>query len=571
MKLIEIRLLDGPNLYLLRPAVRIEVVVGRRRSWYGQRLPGRHSVVRLGANVARADAPASVGAVADWVRRLHTLALGQLGVTARIHRTSEPGHWVVSFPWQEAGRAEAVARHAFRLADRRADPRGTARPPPRQLLRAIRDAATTAPSWITDEERRVPAICISGTNGKSTTTRMIAHILRGAGRHVGLTTSDGVIVDDVVVEEGDLTGPLGAQRVLRDPTVEVAVLETARGGILLRGLGFESNDAAVLTNISPDHLDLQGLHTLPELAEVKSVIARVTKASGTVVLNAEDALISSMARQVKAQVCLFSLQRNSPRVRRHVAAGGRAVVLDDGWLTELEGDARTRIVKASELPATLGGAARYNIANALGAAAGAMAMGASRAQVAAGLRSFSPTSDQMPGRLNLYRLGSRLIIIDFAHNPAGLSVLLDTVDAMIGKRGQRNGTLTTVIGGAGDRPDDMIHDLARMAARRSDQVALKETLHYLRGRTRQSMLGELLTGLREGGIKQADVPVYESEPLAVRGELTTEGRLAALDDGQPHLLIVLCHEDRAEVAAELAALGAIPTNDVGDIVGAAAS
>ena len=213
------------------------------------------------------------------MQRLHTAVLGQRGVRPRVHRTSEPGHWVVSFPWHEQGRAEAIAGLAFRLAERRADPRSRSALPS-QLIRQIRDANARPPSWITDDERRVPAISISGTNGKSTTTRMIANILRTAGRHVGVTTSDGVIVDDELVEEGDLTGPLGAQSVLRNPDIDVAVLETARGGILLRGLGYQSNDASVLTNVSPDHLDLQGLHTLPELAEVKSVIARVTKPEG---------------------------------------------------------------------------------------------------------------------------------------------------------------------------------------------------------------------------------------------------------------------------------------------------
>lgn len=564
MRLIEVRLLDGPNIYLLGPAVRLELVHGRRRSWYGQRSPGRHSVVRLGAAVPLAEVPRPVAAVARWVRRLHRLGLGEGGITPRIHRTSEPGHWVVTFPWHERGRAEIIARAAFRLAEGRSDPRATV-PPPAQLMRAIQEADSLPPSWITDAERRIPSISISGTNGKSTTTRMIAHILRTAGRHVGATTSDGVIIDDVMVEEGDLTGPLGAQRVLRDESVEVAVLETARGGILLRGLGFQSNDASVLTNISPDHLDLQGLHTLPELAEVKAVIARVTRPEGSVVLNADDPLIAAVARRVRAPVTYFSLKPGSPRVRRHLAAGRRALVLADGWLTEAVRDQRWPIVPAADVPATLGGAARYNVANALAAAGGALALGASRDEVAAGLRSFRPTSAQMPGRLNMYRLGRRVAIIDFAHNPAGLEAVLDTIENLIGRRGRREVTLSTIIGGAGDRPDDMLRALGRLAAQHSDQVAIKETLHYLRGRSRQSMLGELQAGLSEGGLKPTEVPVYEDEGTAVRGELTTTGRLAALDDGRPHWLVAMCHEDRPAVASTLLALGAVPVEDFSEI------
>jgi len=564
VRLIEVRLLDGPNIYRLEPAVRIEIALGRRRTWYGERSPGRHAVVRLGASVPRGDAPAPIAATADWVRRLHSDALGERRVRPRIHRTSEPGHWVVSFPWHEQGRAEAVANAAFRLAERRADPRSTGALPA-ALIGSIAEANTRPPSWITDAERRMPAISISGTNGKSTTTRMIANILLNAGHHVGVTTSDGVIVDDTLVEEGDLTGPLGAQAVLRNPAVDVAVLETARGGILLRGLGYQSNEASVLTNVSPDHLDLQGLHTLPELAEVKSVIARVTRLDGVVVLNADDALVAGVARQVKAAVCYFSLKPASARVRRHLAVGGRAMLADDGWMVEAVGARRKRIVPLADVPATMGGAARHNVANALAAAAGAMALGASREQVAAGLRSFRPTSAQMPGRLNFYRLGNRVVLVDFAHNEAGLRVVLDMVDALIGTRGRRQATLTTIVGTAGDRPDDGLRAVGRLAGARSDQIAIKETLHYLRGRTRQSVIGELGAGLRESGVRVSDVPVYGDEPSALRAELTTPGRLAADADGA-HWLLLMCHEDRPGVLATLAAEGAEPVTDVGQII-----
>jgi cyanophycin synthetase len=564
VRLIEVRLLDGPNIYRLEPAVRIEIALGRRRSWYGERSPGRYAIVRLGAAVPPGEAPALIAAVADWVRRLHLDALGLRSVRPRIHRTSEPGHWVVSFAWHEHGRAEIIANSAFRLAERRANPRSSGELPP-SLIKAIVEADTRPPAWITDAERRVPAISISGTNGKSTTTRMIANVLLRADHHVGVTTSDGVIVDDVLVEEGDLTGPLGAQSVLRNPAVEVAVLETARGGILLRGLGYQSNDASVLTNVSPDHLDLQGLHTLPELAEVKSVIARVTKPAGVVVLNADDSLVAAVARRVKAAVCYFSLKPASARIRRHLATGGRAMLVEDGWIVEAEGDKRRRIVALADVPATMRGAARHNVANALAAAAGSMALGATREQVAIGLRTFAPTSAQMPGRLNFYRLGDRVVLVDFAHNEAGLRVVLDTVDALIGKRGSRRATLTTIVGTAGDRPDDGLRAVGRLAGQRSDQVAIKETLHYLRGRTRQSVIGELSAGLRESGVRVADVPVYLDEPSALRAELTTPGRLAAEPAGA-HWLLLMCHEDRPGVLAALEAEGAEPVTDVDRIV-----
>ncbi|MDP8903775.1 MAG: Mur ligase family protein [Chloroflexota bacterium] len=562
MRLIEVRLLDGPNVYRLEPAVKVELAIGRRRSWYGQRRPARHAVVRLGTPVPGRLAPPPVALLAAWVRRLHAAALGKRRIAVAIHRTNEPGHWVVAYPWRERGRAEAIARTAYRLTERHADPRRDLLA--RATIEAIVEADTNRPELIDNDARRVPTICISGTNGKSTTTRLIGHILHGAGRRVGMSTSDGVYVNGVLVEEGDLTGPRGAQRVLGDPSVEVAVLETARGGILLRGLGVASNDAAVLTNVSADHLDLHGLHTLPELAEVKSVIARVTRPDGTVVLNADDVLVAGLRRRVRADVCLFSLRPTSVLVRRHVENGGRALVLDGSWLVELAAGDRRPIVEAAEVPATLGGAARHNVANALAAAGGAMALGATIEQVALGLRTFRPSPDQMPGRTNLYLLGRRVVIVDYAHNEAGLAALLELAEALVG-RGRRRATISAVVGTAGDRPDDSLRAIGRLAAERSDQVAIKETLRYLRGRSRQSVIGELLAGIRSAGVRAADVPVYEDEPSAVQAELTTSGRLAAIDDGRARVLLLMCHADRAGVEEVLRGLGARLLTEPGEL------
>jgi cyanophycin synthetase len=561
VRLLEIRLFDGPNVYRLEPAVKLEVVIGRRRTWFGQRSPERHSVVRLGARVAQRDAPASVVRTATWVRRLHNAALGESRKDVAIHRTSEPGHWVISFSWSERGRAEAIAAAAFRLSERGLEV--GRRSVPGHILRRIREADTTPPEWLTDDRRRVPLISISGTNGKSTTTRMIAHILHAAGRRVGITTTEGVYVDGRTIEEGDLTGPYGAHSVLERDDVDVAVLETARGGIVLRGLGYQSNDASVLTNVSADHLDLHGLHTLPELAEVKSVICRVTRASGTVVLNAEDSLVAAVARRVEARVVLFSLRPGHPRVGRHVARGGGAMVLEDGWITELEGARRWRIIEAVDAPVTVGGLARHNVANALAAAAGARAMGATREEVADGLRDFRPTSEQMPGRLNLYRLGRRLVVVDYAHNEAGLQSLFDVAEALVGPPGHRHAgaTVSAIIGAAGDRPDDVLRAIGRIAGTRADEVAIRIGPRYLRGRTVGSLTGLLLAGLREGGGEPAEVPLHQEEPDSLEAELTTPERLAASDDGPPRLVLLMCHSNRDKVRAVLDRLGAQPVED----------
>lgn len=578
-------MLEGPNVYALEPTVKLEVMVGRRRTWYGQRLPGRHAVVHLGAAVAERDAPPPVVTIRGWVRYLHaaTGAAGWLADEGRagsasraripvaLHRSSDPGHWIVAWPWRERERAEAIAEHAYRLVELGVDPgrvsggRQSGAGGSRSLaraLRAIEEAGRTPPPWIRDAERSIPCVSISGTNGKSTTTRMLSHILRMSGRHVGTTTSDGVLFDEQLVEAGDLTGPAGARSVFENPAVEVAVLETARGGIVLKGIGYESNEAAILTNVSPDHLDLMGIHTLPELAEVKSIVARITKPDGVAVLNADDPLVAAVARRVRARVCFFSLDPANARVRRHVARGGLAMVLDGDWLVELEGAKRRRLVRVGEVPATILGLARHNVANALAAGAAARALGATIDEVAEGLRTFQPTADQAPGRLNFYRLDDRLVIVDFAHNEAGVNVVLDVAEGLVGGRDERAGRafLTMIIGTAGDRPDDSLRGIGRIAAERADQVAIKETLRYLRGRTRESMIGELQEGIRAGGVRPAEVPVYEDEAGSVRGELTDGSRLAG--GGLPGVLVIMCHADRVAVVATILELGGAPATSV---------
>ncbi len=357
MRLIEIRLLEGPNVYRLEPVVKVELAIGRRRTFYGERQPGRHALVHLGATVPARAWPDPVAAIVAWIRRLRSDHGEGVGGVA-VHRSSDPGHWIVTFPWTGEERARTIAEAALALAERDVSPSRTAQLTGHQERAVARwsariaEARTTPPPWLRDEDRRIPIVSISGTNGKSTVTRLITHILVRAGRKVGTTTSDGVLVDERLVDAGDWTGPGGAAMVLARSDVQVGVLETARGGIVLRGVGYESNDASVLTNVSSDHLDLQGIHTLPELAEVKSVIARITKPDGWVVLNGDDPLVAAVRRRVRGQVALFStVPDGTALVRRHAAGGGRGYVLRDGLdLYELEGRNERKIVDVAPRP-----------------------------------------------------------------------------------------------------------------------------------------------------------------------------------------------------------------------------
>jgi cyanophycin synthetase len=273
----------------------------------------------------------------------------------------------------------------------------------------------------------------------------------------------------------------------------------------------------VLTNVSSDHMDLQGIHTLPELAQVKGVIARITRPDGVVVLNADDDLV-----------------------------------------VELEGRARREIMPVTGIPAALGGLARHNVANALAAAAGARAMGATIDQVATGLAGFGADPGDRYGRLDLYRRGDTTVVVDFAHNEAGMDALMAVGEGLAGDRAARAGrrTVAIILGSAGDRPDDTLRGMGRIAAERADRVIIKEMLHYLRGRTRESVIGELRVGLASGGMDPRGIPVETDEPSAVRAALAPDGTVAGT--GLPGVLLVLSHEDRAGVVAVLTGLGFEP-------------
>ncbi len=571
MRLIEIRLLEGPNVYRLLPVVKVEVAVGRTQAWHGSRTPTDAALVHLAKTVPARAWPDAIADLVAWTRRLR-LEHGEQGGPVQVHRSSDAGRWVVTWPWEGAGRARTIAEAAADLAGRsvssgrRVRLTGTQARLVALWMSRIAAAGTIAPAWIRDAERRIPVLSVTGTNGKSTVTRLVTHILLRAGHRVGSTTSDGILIDERMVEAGDWTGPGGATAVLGRTDVDVAVLETARGGLVLRGMGYESNDVSVFTNVSSDHLDLGGIHTLPELAEVKAVVCRVTRPDGTVVLNADDPLVAAMARRVRARVAYFSMDPDAtPLLARHRRAGGRAWVLRADQLLEWDGTADHVLLDVADLPVALGGLARHNVANALAAAGGARAIGATREQVADGLRHFQPSASLSPGRLNLFRLGHRTVIVDFAHNEAGTEAILD-VAAAIGRNMARNPIpVTAIIGTAGDRPDDTLRGIGRIAATRAQRVVIKETPAYLRGRGRAELVSLLREGLAQGGVDPAIVPVYPGEAEALEAELAGSGAVAAggrgtgdarVAAGDARVVVLFCHAEREEVFALLERLGA---------------
>jgi cyanophycin synthetase len=285
-------------------------------------------------------------------------------------------------------------------------------------------------------------------------------------------------------------------------------------------------------------------------------VCRITRADGWVVLNADDRLVAAVARRVRGRVAFFSLEgpEGSTIVRRHLAGGGRAYLVRGGWLCEVEGAEETRIAEVGRVPITIGGLARHNVANVLAAAGGARGLGATITQVRDGLLDFRPSAERSPGRLNLFRLGSRLVIVDFAHNEAGIAAILDVAEGLAAGSAGRVAPITAIVGTAGDRPDDTLRGIGRIAAQRAQRVAIKETRRYLRGRTEASVIGEIRAGVTAGGGVAADVPVYESETVALRAELNGRG------PDTPRVIVLMCHEDRDGVFALLQDLGARPVD-----------
>lgn len=338
-----------------------------------------------------------------------------------------------------------------------------------------------------DTPSRVPIVAITGTNGKTTTTRLTAHIYRQTGKVVGYTSTDGVYIGDYLVEKGDNTGPFSAAMILKDPTVEVAVLESARGGILRSGLAFDSCDVGIVLNVAADHLGLGDINTIEQMAQVKGVIAEVVHPDGHAVLNADDPLVAAMAEKVKGKVAYFSMNPDNEIIENHLRRDGLAAVYENGYLSILEGQFTLRIEEAVNIPMTMGGMAPFMIANALAACLAAFSQGVDIEDIRQGVRTFTASAEQTPGRMNLFNLGEHHALVDYAHNPAGYEAVGEFVKNW---QGQRLG----VVGGPGDRRDEDLVLLGQIAARVFDRIIVKED-DDKRGRDRGEAADLIIKGI----------------------------------------------------------------------------
>jgi cyanophycin synthetase len=471
------------------------------------------------------------------------IGVGRLGVRVRAGQTVDDV--VVAFPWVHRTRGqvagEQIGEMLAGLLDESRRP-GEVIEAAGAVILAAPDGP--APSVLTP---RVPVASVTGTNGKTTTTRLMAHMCMTAGLRTAWSSTDGIVVMGETKEEGDFSGPAGARGVLETPGLEVGILETARGGMLLKGMGVTRNDVSVVTNVSADHLGLHGIDTLDQLAEVKAIVTTVTKPDGWVVLNGDDPRVWAMRHGIKAKPWAFSLDAASPALWESINQGGRGITVLDGEIVVLSqnGDP-DRLVKVVDVPMTLSGLSHNNIANALAGAAAALGLGVTRSAVIEGLRTFAPDPEHNWGRMNTYSLplesgGRATVIMDMAHNEAGLEALLEVARGLAAP----GGAVRLGLGCAGDRTDDAIIAMGEIAGRGAEDIALKVARHYLRGRTSDGLLDLFREGLAKVGV--LDVPGYDTELGAL------EALAPRALDGD--VLALMCHAERSEVDAWIRAHG----------------
>ncbi len=336
----------------------------------------------------------------------------------------------------------------------------------------------------------IPIIAVTGTNGKTTTTRLVAHIVKSNGTRVGFTTSDGVYVQNSLLMEGDTTGPVSAEFILRDPTVEFAVLETARGGILRAGLGFNSCDIGIITNIQEDHLGIADINTLDDLTRVKGVVIGAVKRSGWGVLNADNKYCIRIANKADCNIAYFSMHEDNPIIKEHCKKGGTAAIYENGYVTIKKGDWKIRVTKVTHVPLTFGGSLEFMIENVLAATLATFLYGYKIEDIRVSLETFIPSAAQTPGRMNIFNFKEFKVLVDFAHNPDGFTGIkgyLSTIEAT---------EHVGVISGTGDRRNEDIIETARISAQMFDRIIICQE-KYLRGRTQQELIDLLLQGIRE--------------------------------------------------------------------------
>ncbi len=354
---------------------------------------------------------------------------------------------------------------------------------------------------------RIPIIAVSGTNGKTTTTRLIAHIAKTAGYKVGFTTTDGIYINNIMMQRGDCTGPQSAEFVLKDPTVDFAVLECARGGILRAGLGFGTCDIGIVTNVAADHLGLRDINTIEEMARVKAVVPESVQPNGYAILNADDELVSKMSKDLRSKVAYFSMDENNPLIKRHCTGGGLAAIAENGYITICKGNWKIRVDKIVNIPLTFRGKAVFMVQNILPAVLAAFIRNFDMEDIRLALETFIPSPVQTPGRMNMFEFKKFTLLVDYAHNPAGFQAIARFLERIEAK------PKIGIIAGVGDRRDEDIIALGTLAAKMFDEIIVRQDRN-LRGRSEQEIIELMLQGIHTIDPNKK-VTVIQSEPEAI--------------------------------------------------------
>jgi cyanophycin synthetase len=552
MELLDSRRLTGPNLLFDHPGAVIEVALAPEETqaavaawarqargildavgWTREEIaartwPGGASL----AITAPIDGLYAATDINDWAwdaaeallsgRDAPDLGRGARQLRVEIEREANPALLVL--------RDAAVERGVSFLFDDRTASVGLGKGSRSWPVRALPDPEEIDWSQIHD----IPVLLVTGTNGKTTTVRMLAAMVDASEQMPGVTSTDQVDVGGEVIEKGDFSGPGGARSLLRDRRVEVAILETARGGLLRRGLAVDRANAALVTNIAADHLGEFGIRDLPSLATAKLVVTRAVGPEGRIVLNADDPVLVAATGRLPTPIVWFSLDPRNPLIQGALGTSGEAVYLEDGELVLAWGGERRSVMRADQAPVTFGGAARHNIANALASIGMAAAIGIPIEAMAAGLRRIGRHPEDNLGRANIFEKDGVRILLDYAHNPHGLAALAEVTSSFPAER------RLLVLGQAGDRDDEALRELAHAALRlEPDRIVIKEMPEMLRGRRLGQIPVILEDELRRNGIPAGSIEHAGSELEAVR---------KALDEARPgDLVILLVHAQRDEV------------------------
>ncbi len=540
MRLLEVRELEGPNPYLPGPAIKIEIDVeddGPAPDW-----PSRLSelLAMLGLDPVDIASPTEHRSIAAACLSAALRAVGrtiqQPIIEIAVVQGDVATHLVIAFPWQRRDVAVGIARIAVDLTLQSCGVATFTSVPIRDAIEDLRGMVNSAPSDEDAPELLVigsgppRVVAITGTNGKTTTTRLVAHLLMTAGRSAGWSSTSGIYIEGEEIESGDWSGPAGARHLLHRDDLDWAILETARGGILRRGLAWDQAHVTAMINVSADHLGDYGVWTTQTLAWVKGTVLRATRPDGWAVINADDPLVLGQRDGVRSRICYVTQQRPTPELEEHRAMGGTIVALSEGDILVRSGEETTVVCAIADVPLTFGGAARHMVENVLSAVGIGLGCGLTAPEIAAGLASFTSSPSHNPGRLNVYPVGSATFLADYAHNEAGLAELIHLARTLL----RDDGRLWLIIGTAGDRSDETFRALGRMATEASDLVIPRDTPNYLRGRAVGETTALMQTGIVEaGGQELTHAPDEISAiDLALAG-LRTGGVVALMASDRP--------------------------------------